>query len=442
MKTICFIENRGKTVFWAALAAEFRDRGHRICWIVQNHAFTPKEPRAAGDDITAIPYPSRRDMNAPDPALRAALESDRGRQFFGNGSGHYSYYSNQISAALADFAPDVVIGESTLFHELLAIEYCKQHAILHLQPAGTRYPADRFAVLTYDTQVVAGGSGEKWPDADIGQLASSIVTGATIPTYMRKRNRADELRKVGASVRVWATRLGGERYNTPALVQKWRLRRALKARLLIWDKIARTVPEGRQAILYPLQMQPEANLDVWGGRWADQVEVVKSILRAAPEDIMVAIKANPKAKYEVSDALLALAQYDDRIVLLPQAMKMDAAQLASLGTLTITGTVAYEAVLGKSRCIALGHPLIEAHFPMFHANSIPEAVSRILNEPEAGVGGEATGRQLLEHLVATSYPGIINEPLFDRRSTTPHNIRLVADALSHVMTTQLEQGDI
>ena len=52
---------------------------------------------------------------------------------------------NTISNAIEKIKPDLVFGESTLFHELLVINACKSRGILYLHPSSCRYPTNRFS---------------------------------------------------------------------------------------------------------------------------------------------------------------------------------------------------------------------------------------------------------------------------------------------------------
>jgi hypothetical protein len=150
--------------------------------------------------------------------------------------------------------------------------------------------------------------------------------------------------------------------------------------------------------------------------------------------VEIALKANPKAKYEVSDSLIELARGEPRLCLLPLAFNMAEAQRHCVGTVTITGTVGYEAVFGKGRALSLGHPLIEREFPGFHADSPQAAVKRLLEEPAAGVGNIQTGTRLMQCFVAESFPGLVSDPLSDPACLEPSNVGAVAQALHAVFT--------
>lgn len=429
MARIAFLENRGKTAFWARVAAVLRGRGHEIGWMVQNPAYAP--PRG-GDAQIRIPFPTAVDLK--DCWISEAVSTDRGRTYFNAGSRHYGYYSRQISRALDRLRPEAVIGEPTLFHELLTIGACRSRGIPYLHPTMARYPGGRFAIVNGGSQIPFAVSGESWDDDRLAQLSDAIASGRSLPSYMAKPGALDahmrRLRRLGGHLRTGWGWLSGDRYNTPSPWRKLALQRRLRVNLGTWQALARMPADGAGPIvLYPLQMQPEANIDVWGRPFSDQAAVIGRLLAAMPPQGRVAIKANPKSKYEISAELLELARASDRVILLPFDCGMDAAQAACIGAVTVSGTVGFEAVFGRGRCLSLRHPVLQAHFPDFHADSPEEAVARLFDDPYAGRGNREIGRAFLARLVAESFAGTINEPLYDPACIAPANVAKVADAL-------------
>lgn len=419
-------------MFWSAVADLLEQRGHVISWIVQNALEAPPEK---GRAIVKLRLPSAVDMRADAP-IPEAVETDRGRTLFGAGHGHYLHYQAEIDRALRELRPDVIIGESTLFHELLIIAACQDQGIPYLHPTSTRYPGGRMVIFAGNTQTTVVGSGETWPEDRLQALAEAIQTGSKLPDYMRIPSRGAalllKLRLLAGRTRSLGGRLRGERYNTPSLARKIALSRGLKVNLQAWRSLERAPDQGPDAgpvILYPLQMQPEANIEVWGQPFHDQVAVIERCLSALPPNGKVAVKSNPKAKYEVSNALLALARSDRRVVLLPLDWRMPQAQAVAIGSVTVTGTVGYEAVFGRGRCLSLRHPMITEMFPSLHADTPEEAVTRLLADPTAGRGCPEMARLLLDRIIATSFPGVINEPAYDMTCMSKENVTQVGDAL-------------
>ncbi|ASM74625.1 hypothetical protein SULPSESMR1_04930 (plasmid) [Pseudosulfitobacter pseudonitzschiae] len=431
MTRITFIENRGKTAFWIRVAKALAANGHEIGWIVQNPAYAP--PKKSGGQAV-LPFPRGSDLRPLEGPVPEALSGDRGRAFFRTGTDHYAHYTAEIARAFDMLRPEVVIGEPTLFHEMIAIAEARKRMVPYLHPTMTRYPGGRFAVLDGDTQNPVIGSGDKWENADLTAVADAIATGRSLPSYMAKpvgvQARRRQMQRFVAHARTLKGRLAGEHYNTPALTTKLALEKTLQSQLVRWRRMQRLPDRGQgPIILYPLQMQPEANIDVWGRPWSDQTVFVTRLLATLPPGGQVAVKANPKSKYEVSESLMDLAAEQNRVVLMPLDQKMDAAQAATTGCVTVSGTVGLEAVFGRGRTLSLRHPVLEHHFPSFHAPTPEDAVERLLIDPSAGRGDVGTGIALLTQLIADSFAGTVSEPLYDPDCLRSDNITRVVHGI-------------
>lgn len=430
---ILFIENREKTRFWSAIAAQLEAAGHIVAWAVQNPLFGDELPGR----VYVMPFPTRNEtVSEWNPDAWPLLITDRGRQHFDSGHAHYPHYQAQYRAIFDDFRPELVLGEATLFHELLGVAEARERGIRYLHPSAERYPQDRFCFFHDITQEAYAGEGYQYPDDEALSYAERIAEGREALVYMRQRGRIGQalrqLEWAWTRGRVFLGRLRGERFNTPGAVRKWQLGRLVRKRLAQWRMLERPVEAGERAILYPMQMAPEANIDVWGRPFNDQIEVVRRILKAAPVDVKVAIKCNPKPKYEMSDELLALARSEPRIILLPVAMRMPDAMAQCVGAITICGTVGFEAAFGRGRCISLRHPVIAEACPGLAAATPEEAVGKILEDPNSGIGSPALGARLLQAIARRSYPGYISDPFSSPACLEPENVARVARGVEHV----------
>jgi hypothetical protein len=441
---ILFVENREKTLFWEQVALSLQKKGCEVAWLVQNPAFRPKQfAESSGTFILPYPHADARelpgDLEAWVRERHPSLVMDRGRNFFKTGAAHYDHYKAEIRRVLAAQCPDLVVGESTLFHELITIDLCRAAGIDYVQPMSNRYPRGRFSLLAFDTQIPAIESGDGWPEPEAEDLAERIATASEIPFYMKAPGRAERLllSSVWAVTRgrVWWARLHGERYNTPSLSRKLTLKRQVKRNLRRWRSLQRLPVDPKSSLLYPMQLQPEMNIDVWGRPYSDQVEIIRGMLAAAPPEFQIAVKANPKAKYELSEVLFALATSNPRVCLLPLDMTMPEAFSHSIGAVTATGTVGFEAICGKGRAISLRHPLVEQEFPNFHAASPAEAVHRLINEPLAGVGSISAGAKLINRFVSQSFPGLVGDPASYPQCMEPNNINAIAGAIFQLVNT-------
>ncbi len=432
---LLFIENREKTRFWAAVARRLEAQGFSIAWAVQNPLFAAGLPGA----VHVMSFPPRATAESPwEPEAWPLLVTDRGRQYFGAGHAHYAHYAQQFAEIFDLVRPTLVMGEVTLFHELLAVREARARNIPYLHPSAERYPQDRFCFFHDLTQHAFGGSGQACPASDALAYTARFGKGQVTLTYMRagtlQGQALRQLKWAWTRGRVFAARLSGERYNTPSAFRKWQLSHAVRSRLAEWHRMARTPFPNEQVVLYPMQMAPEANIEIWGRPYHNQVQVIRDLLEAMPAGVKLALKCNPKPKYELCDELIALAQTDTRIILLPVAMSMAQAMAQVIGAITVCGTVGFEACLGRGRCISLRHPVITQVCPTLAATTPQEALRRLLDEPATGVGSDADSVALLQALYKRSYPGYISDPFSSPECLDPTNIELVASAISDVST--------
>lgn len=424
---ILILENREKTVFWNAVFSDQQFKNFEVSWIVQNPVFN----KNLVGSVYEIKFPSIQELKTPSETEN--LVTDRGRDYFEAGDKHYSYYSEKIDQIIKLVNPDLVIGESTLFHELIAIRICQNLGIPFLHPVSERYPQRRFAVFSGTSQVPVVQSGDIMSIEDATALATRIAENREVLNYLPssqwKTRAIKKARWLFSRYHVVLGRFFGERYNTPSLFQKRRLAKNRDANLIIWDKCAKVPKNGEQSILYPLQMQPENTIDVWGVGFHDQVKIIEEILEASEPNVTVSVKANPKPYYELGDDLLDFCVRHPRINLLPRSLSMVEAMKRTVGAITITGTVGFEAACGRGRCISISHPVLVDEFPSLVAQDISEATRKLLRDPEAGNGSIAMGTRLMQLLSARSFAGYISDPVSDPSCLDPDNVKLVAGQL-------------
>lgn len=358
---IIFVENRFKTFFWKKCHEKFLelDSSLQINWIVQNHSFS------LGEDDFCIEYPKKRDMNAEkNDFFRDLMKKDRAVYLYGGSASHYSYYYNAIKKYIVSQKPDFVIGESTLFHELIIIDICRNLSIPYLHPTSTRYPLGKFSLFLYDTQVPFEGKNGKFTEED-KEIIDHIVNRKIVPGYMIPSHGLSSLKQkcykmlnTFISFKSW---IFGERYNTPSPLVKLRFNRILSRNIKAFGVLANQTEindtDYANGILFPLQMQPEANLDVWGAPFNNQLDNLKKLVLVLKENQKVLIKANPKSKYELSDEFLRYIQNSDQILCIGLDVSMQQIFKKVSRIYTVTGTVGIEAVLtGKLLITEPGSP--------------------------------------------------------------------------------------
>ena len=356
-RRILFVENRYRTYFWEEMANRLEKDGHEIYFIVENHAFVPKRK-----NVYVIPYPVRKNLNE----INSRIEfekikcSDRAINYFElTSSNHYEYYYEQIKAYIIKIKPDIVFGESTAFHELLTIEICKGDNILYLHPSSCRYPVGRFSFYKYDTLEPYGGSEEVLSEMNAMEIVNNIVRRAIVPDYMKKKKVKFSTRyaRLKELIKLTLAYYGGERYDTPSPIVKYFLEKRKKRNILRWNELAnnqfKKIELSVFKILYPLQMQPEANLDVWGRKRNNQLQVIKNIIQETDERIYLVVKPNPKSKYELSSELIDYIQQEERIIVVHHNVRMNEIIPKVDMVITVTGTITMECIWANKPVVTL-----------------------------------------------------------------------------------------
>jgi hypothetical protein len=436
---VMFVENKQQTQFWEAVAVRLQKNGHEVCWIVQNAAFLP----AVGESFL-IPYPNgngTRPSIAMDAELQRILSSDRNINYFGGDSSHYSHYDAKICRLLGAVKPDVVFGEATLFHELLCIKHCCKREIPYFQLSSCRYPPGRFSFYFNETQIPFQGSGEVFSTQESLAMACRITRREVEPSYMKKKAQgavcAAKLRRLWNGLKITGSYMAGEHYNTPSPATKFLLEYRSRKNKLRWEKLAsRARAVGSKfRILYPMQMQPESSIDVWGNAYRDQTKLLALLLQSTHSDTVIVVKPNPKSKYELSNELVELVASSDRLIPVPHRMSMkDVLKKIDL-IVTVTGTVAIEAIFAGWPVVTLVETLnntVPGCVYVENLNSLASVICQV-RQGAFPKPSEAEKLTFLNLLTCTSYRGIISNPYSTPTCLSDENLRDVDIAFRDVL---------
>ena len=435
---ILFIENRYATLIWDAIARGLEARGHEIHWIIQNPLFKP----TVGEKYV-LPFPSTSEKKQDD-SLLWLKDVDRGVRWFGGDGTHWHPYNKRIRDILESVMPDVVFGEPTQFHEQLVLENARQLGIRFLSPCGTRYPVGRLHFFDYDTLNPVGGEGVDLNDAELEKMLDTIVERKVVPSYMEVIPQPMLKRKLGMlknKLLITAGWLLGERYITPSPLTKLRLERAHAKQYLEWETFAQEhLPESLQNkpwVLYPLQMQPEANIELWGKPWSYQAEVVKRAAQSLEKlGAVLVVKPNPKSKYELTSELCELVKNSTNILAISHTTKMkELFQQAPL-VMTVTGTVLLECVFSGKPVASLGNHAM-TRYPGVQPLNEPEdldcMVQNLMSDKIEGATRDEA-KTLLNYLYKTSYQSTIFDPLTQPELLNDININHMLKSFELVLT--------
>ena len=439
---LLFVENRQKTIFWEELAIELLKQDYEVYWIVQNHNLEPKVGK-----VYKISYPSHRDKieNNYDSEIFDYISStDRMINYFGYNNCHYGHYYKCISNIISDIKPDYIIGESTLFHEIISIAIAKSKNITYLNPVSIAYPPNKFSFFKGGSIDTLGLSGDVLDLTQCSDLIKDISTKAIIPSYIKKAIVANGERNVidtfSYKLKTLIPYLLGERYNTPSPVKKILKNKQTNRIQKKWDKLCserKTFSEVEKTILYPLQLQPEANLDVYGNSFRDQTKIVYEISRQLPENWSLLVKPNPKSKYEMSSELFELIKSTKNITPIGPSLTMSEIFSDIDIVITVTGTIAQECFFSDKPLGFFGPSVIEAFLPKSKLR-IYSDIKSLISKVESGsyqFSSKNEKIELVKLLANTSYTGLISDPFHDPDCISNENIKRVSQHFLNLFET-------
>ena len=121
-KKILIIENR-RNVFYYEKILKYLLKDYEIHWIIQNNFFIPKTGIKH-----LIKYPKKNNLKKVNSKIffKKIHYCDRGRILFHNKSDHYYYYYKEIKKIITKIKPSLIIGETTYFHEQMAVQIAKK----------------------------------------------------------------------------------------------------------------------------------------------------------------------------------------------------------------------------------------------------------------------------------------------------------------------------
>lgn len=428
---VVFVENRYKTVLFEKIANELQLKGVESTFLVQNKFFKPKKC-----PFHLLKFPKKHHLKSPNKQVsEMSLErKDRGYKYFNSGNLHYNYYYDEIKAFLTKVMPCVVFGESTLFHELITIEVCKEVGIKYLHPTSCRYPSGYMSFYENDTLIPFDESKDFTVKSEDNELAFAIANRQVKPDYMyQSLGRLEKIiNKIHSTVTLTMSYYSGEKYNTPSPLVKYKLNRRVQQLQDSWEKNACSslgdVKDWNKTVLFPLQMQPEANLDVWGFPYNNQVSVIKKLLEIMPLDWQLIIKPNPKSKYEMTPELINLVRLEPRCLGISHKLKMDIIFNKVTIFFGITGTICYECIFANKLVFSPVLPILK----LFAEQQSCFPDNNTFNSFEK-VDIENNSAKLVAYLRANSFKGVVTDHFHSNYAYSSENITDLSNAFYKVI---------
>jgi len=220
-------------------------------------------------------------------------------------------------------------------------------------------------------------SGQLIPAPEIRSWATEYISKieTVVPDYMKingldrvgliKRYlRRDRLRKVVSLLRhVFDSRTNAFQIGNPLRTHFNLFARNVGRRIKI-ERIKQLYEEpvsGEQFFLYPMHFHPESSTSILAGTYLDEYEVIRNIAFNLPEGVRLYVKDHISAwGYPSLDFYQRIRRLPNVRLLFPNAPTKKLIK-TSLGVITLTSTVGYEALLLKTRVYLYGRVFYEFH---------------------------------------------------------------------------------
>lgn len=352
---ICVISNFTKTYLYDKIAQSIAKEGIQTYWIAVNqNLYQFLVERYGTEKVLLI---NKKRIVEPRPAIgefkiNELIYGDRVLKHYPNAG--YQYLQN-IQQPIYDFlkANNIrfTFGETTWAHEVLIHRMCKSCKALncqHLDLHSVRIPYKRFAFFPEEGQgnIHEVNQKENWT----GQIikAKKPDYAKIFDTQMAKASsitgRLNRLKRFITNENIdtedpclLSNPL--KRLKTCSL-EEWRKEAYKKIKRYAFKEVSH-----QPYVFIGLHVQPEASVDVFGRYYEDQLQNIKNIWRALPNDWLLLVKEHSNAIGNRSPKFYEeVAQLPNVKLIKETTNSYEIIQKAEL-VVTITGTLSYEAAL-------------------------------------------------------------------------------------------------
>ncbi|WP_082824170.1 capsular polysaccharide export protein, LipB/KpsS family [Crenobacter luteus] len=228
-------------------------------------------------------------------------------------------------------------------------------------------------------------AGKIVPDLEVRQWAENYLDNIEniVPDYMRVNNldkvglfeRYASFKKIGQLIRAfrhigddheYAFQVGNPVLHIFNAVKRNVLRR-IKQPLV--GKHYQEIKATDKYLLYPLHYHPEASTSILCGAYMDEYEVIRNIAFNLPQGVCLYVKDHMSAfGYPSIDFYRRVAKLPNVKLIVPTAQTKKLIK-KSLGVITLTSTVGYEAVLLNKPVFLYGDVFYRVHSNVFIVNN-------------------------------------------------------------------------
>lgn len=329
-----------------------------------------------------------------------------------------------------------IFGESTWAVELLLCYASRSRSVPYLSPASVRIPSTHFAFFDAPLQRFPIGVAEPTDlDYSIAQRCFDGFSEST-GTALWAHNRFDTstyIRRPGLLAEKIVLAMSDARGNPTQMSLREYLRAKDPIRLRRWARESRSLMEGALKspsemdgpyVLMPLQVQPEASVDVLAAWARDQARNVERVAKAVPAGVRVAVKEHTHVFGSRSPADYRLMDSHSNVCLVDAFVDSQEWMAEALAVVAPSGTMCYENALRGGRSFVMS-PMYFSELPSVHELSASDvsALGAVLERAECD---EAASVAFLARLISVAHWGLISDPRSNPAVLDDANVEMLA----------------
>jgi hypothetical protein len=386
MRRVIFIENGYSTDIYLDVAKELVERDIEVILFCWNDWFARK-----WNDFKVIHLPSSKEF-----LWYEFIKSTRESRYFKLPHEKYQIDHNLVQEIILNLNPSVIVGEPTLAYEQQIALIAKNVDIPYVYISVSRLFPGR--IVLYNNVLMNA--------LDIDTTSLKLSTGQEV--IIKNKSRINFI--IMYAYNHLGQLFTRSRRIAPSIMMKIYLElnaRYYYRKLNLLRRV--NLREIGSYVLFPIQMQPESNTDVWAMPYFNQVELLRKFSKIPGVNVL--IKLNPTSKYEIDGEFLKLVEESGNLNVCPRDIPMKEALEKCKAVFSNVGTVILEARRFGVHVISLNLDNDLVNLPgVVKVNDIQEITSTFLHNLPIEKRCIGLGN-VLENEKNKSVPGIIFDPL-------------------------------
>ncbi len=409
MKKVIFIENSYSTDIYLGIAKELIKLEIGVVLLCWNKWFARK-----WTDFEVINLPPCNADSSHD-----FIVSARESRYYRLSQAQFMVNEKIVTELILQLSPSIIVGEPTLAYEQQIALIARNIHVPYVYISTSRLIPGR--IVLYNNLFM------KAIDLDAGSLNSPADTDI----FVKNKRRCILIFEY--TYNHLAQLLIGTRRVAPSIFRKIYLELNSKYYFFKLTLLKQRAPNTSSVVLFPLQMQPESNTDVWAMPYYNQLELLKKF--SLNPDICVLVKLNPTSKYEINGDLFHLIAKSNNLIVCQRDLTMPEALEKCSAVFSNVGSVILEAVKSGKNVISLNLDNDLVNLPgvtkIKDITEITPAFLKTLNNENAHFDLE----HILHREMCRSVPGHIYDPL----RNNINNEELNSKNISKILQVFLQQ---